>query len=122
MADPPADMRARVDVLTGFAEEAAERGEHLFYIRIPASIQPLGRGERFEDPLQRVLNAASMGEVAGGGSQLGDDDTILYCGLDVIVRNRDEGLRLIRRMMRELDAPAGTVIEEFLPEWAELQV
>jgi hypothetical protein len=122
MADPPADMRARVDVLTGYAEEAAGRGEHLFYIRIPASIQPLERGERFEDPLQQALEAASIGEVAGGGSQLGDDDTIVYCGIDVIVRNRDEGLRLIRRSMRESGAPPGTVIEEFVPEWAELQV
>ena len=120
MAIPPPDISARVDVLREFAEDAAERGEHMFYVRIPASIQPLERGELFEDPLHQVLMSAGLGEVTGGGSQLGENETIAYCGLDVIVKDRDRGLQLIRSTMRKLAAPEGTVIEEFLPVWSEL--
>ena len=92
----------------------------MFYVRLPAPLQPLERGERFEDPLHEALTTAGLGEVAGGGSQLGEDDTIIYCGLDVVVNDRDRGLELIRSMMRKLGAPDGTVIEEFLPVWSEL--
>ena len=63
-----------------------------------------------------------MGEVTGGGSQLAADDSIAYCGIDVVVNDRDRGLQLIQRLMKDLGAPAGTVIEEFTPEWAELSL
>jgi hypothetical protein len=36
-----------------------------------------------------------------------------YCGLDVVVNDRDRGLRASA-------APAGTIIEEYLPEYREL--
>jgi len=92
----------------------------MFYVRIPVSLQPMERSERFEDPLNEALTVADLGEVAGGGSQLGENDTIAYCGLDVVVKDRDRGLEVIRLVMRKLGAPEGTVIEEFLPVWSEL--
>jgi hypothetical protein len=117
---PPEEFQGRVDVLTGWAEEAIERGQHLIYVRIPVGLQPLERADRFEDPLQAKLSEAGLGEVAGGGSQLGEGSTILYCGVDININDRERGLALVRSTMRELCAPPGTVIEEFLPEWREL--
>ena len=119
MAIPPSDIRDRVDVLTSFAKDALERGEHMFYVRIPAPLEPMERANRFEDPLNEALSVAGLGEVAGGGSQLGEGDTIVYCGLDVFVSNRDIGLQIIRDVLRRLGAPEGTKIEEFLPVWSE---
>jgi len=120
MHEPPPDIRDRVAVLTEFAREAAERGEYMFYIRIPADIQPLERGELFEDPLHEALQESGLGEVTGGGSQLGENDTIAYCGIDVVVTEREAGLQIVRHTMRGLQAPSGTVIEEFVPRWQEL--
>ena len=91
----------------------------MFYVRIPGDIQPMVRGDRFEEPLHRALNVAGVGEVTGGGSQLGEGTTVEYCGIDVVVRDRQRGLQLIRETMRSLGAPTGTVIEEFLPDWKE---
>jgi hypothetical protein len=51
---------------------------------------------------------------------LGEGKTVEFCGLDVEVTDRDEGLRVIREVMRRLNAPSGTVIEEYLPSFHEL--
>lgn len=102
-----------------FAESAAEDGKHFFYVRIPERIGPVERGDRFEDPLQEALTAADLGEITGGGSQLGEGDTVEYCGLDVVVTNRARALALIRETMQRLGAPPTTVIEEYLPTYRE---
>ena len=109
----------RKEVLLGFAKEAQERGNAFFYVRIPEDVQPLERGERYEDPLQAALNLEELGEVTGGGSQMGEGKNIAFCGLDVEVWDRDKGLALIRSVMKRLNAPSDTVIEEYLPTYRE---
>jgi hypothetical protein len=108
----------RQAVMLGFAEDAAEQGQHFFYVRIPESIGPVERDEKYAEPLGDALG--ELGEVTGGGSQLGEGNTIAYCGLDVVVNDRDRGLNVIRQSMRACGAPAATVIEEYLPEYREL--
>jgi hypothetical protein len=83
------------------------------YVMIPGDIQPLMRGERFEDPLAEVLKAAGLGSVSGGGSQLDDPypdgrPRVAFCGIDIDVVDLDRALRAIRQKLAELDAPAGT--------------
>jgi len=105
-----------------FAQAASERGEFFFYVRIPEGLKPVARGDRYEDPLQDALAAEGIGEVTGGGSQLGEGTSIEYCGIDVIVREHARGLELIRSVMRRLGAPRTTVIEEYLPSYCEHRV
>jgi hypothetical protein len=118
-SDIPPEFAARGEVMLGFAESAAAEGRFFFYVRIPKSVGPLDRCDLYEDPLQEALSAADLGEITGGGSQLGDGGSIAYCGLDVVVTDRGRGLALIRETMRRLGAPSGTVIEEYLPTYRE---
>ena len=115
----PPEFRSRAEVMLGFAEQAAERGEHFFYVRIPESIGPHERGTRYEEPLQEALTTAGLGEVTGGGSQLGEGRSIAYCGVDVVVTDRGRGLALLRQVMQRLGASPHTIIEEFLPSYHE---
>ena len=85
-----------------------------------APLQPLERGDRFEDPLDEVLSAAGIGEVSGGGSQLDEDGDIVYCGIDVHLNGPIRGLELLRSTLKRLRPPEGTVIERLLPVWTEL--
>jgi len=101
-----------------FAEAAAERRQHFFYVLIREPLGPHERGEKYEDPLAAALG--ELGEITGGGSQLGEGNTIEYCGLDVVVNDRDRGLAVIRRCLRECHAPDNTVIEEYIPEFNEI--
>ena len=111
-------LDGRQKVMRDHAEAAAERGEHFFYVRIPENIFPIERGDKYEDPLATALGP--LGEITGGGSQLGEGKTIEYCGIDVVVNDRDRGLKVIRQSMQSCGAPAGTIIEEYLPEYREL--
>jgi hypothetical protein len=89
--------------------------QQFVYVMIPGDIQPLARGERFEDPLEEVLQAAGLGNVSGGGSQLDDPypdgrPRVAYCGIDIDVVDLDRALAAIRQKLGELDAPEGTEV------------
>lgn len=85
------------------------------YVKIPGDIQPLVRGERFEDPLASALQEAKLGDVSGGGSQLADPypdgrPRVEFCGMDIDVTDRDKARALIMRKLIDLQAPYGTEI------------
>ena len=50
---------------------------------------------------------------------MGENNTIAYCGIDVVVSDRKRGLDLIRKTLRRLGAPRGTLIEAYLPSYRE---
>ena len=64
---------------------------------IPEPLGPIERGEKYANPLSDALG--EFGEVTGGGSQLGEDGTIAFCGLDVVVNHRENGLKAIRQCL-----------------------
>jgi hypothetical protein len=78
----------------------------------------MDRGAKYEVLLIEALR--DFGEVSGGGSQLGVGDSIAFCGLDVEVADREQGLAIIRQTMRACGAPRDTVIEEYEPNYREL--
>jgi hypothetical protein len=96
------------------ADAESQWDPHLFiYIKIPGDIQPLVRGERFEEPLQAVLEEAQLGNISGGGSQLDDpypdgSPRVEFCGLDVDVTDTDRARALLKHELINLQAPAGT--------------
>ena len=105
--------------MRGMAQRAWDNGEFFFYIRIPESLLPEERGEKYEEPLAAALRAARLGRVCGGGTKPGPGKTIAYCGVDVVVRERVRGLEVLRSKLIELGAPPETVIEEFIPKLCE---
>ncbi len=119
MAKPRPDMANRVRHMRGMARQAWDRGLFFFYIRIPEALTPHERGERYEDPLAEALAAAALGEVTGGGQQLGPGNSIVYCGVDVEVQERVRGLEVLREVLIRLGAPADTIVEEFVPRFRE---
>jgi len=114
----PEKLDSRQEVMHGLAEAAAERGRHFFYVLLHEPLGPIDRGDKYEGPLNDALG--ELGEVTGGGSQLAEDDTIAFCGIDVVVSHRERGLKVIRQCLRSCGAPSDTTIEEYVPEFAEL--
>jgi len=119
MAEPSPEIADRVALMRGMAERAWNRGLFFFYIRIPEPLLPDERRTKYEEPLAEMLRAERLGKVNGGGSQLGSNNTILYCGIDVILKERVRGLQMLREELVLLQAPSNTVIEEFLPHFVE---
>lgn len=113
-------LDGRQEVMLGLAKAAAGRGQHFFYVLIHEPLGPIDRGEKYEDPLNDALG--ELGQVTGGGSQLGEGDTIAFCGVNVVVNHRHNGLKFIRHCLRSCGAPSNTIIEEYVPEFAELRL
>ena len=92
MAEPSPGIANRVEVMRRMAENAHDQGEHFVYVRIPEPLGPFERGDKYEDPIETALARANLGEVTGGGQQLGERKTIAYCGIDVVLKDRARGL------------------------------
>jgi hypothetical protein len=93
---------------------------HYLLINIPAPIEPLDRGYRFEDPLFDALEAEGIeAEWLGGGSSLVQGDggmKIESCDIELEVADVEQALPIIRRVLAEAEAPSDTTIRRFEPE------
>ena len=82
-------------------------------VHIPEALMPLERVARYEDPLTTELVRQGLGEVTGGGTQLGarkpdGKHDILGVDLDVDLADARRGLPALRAALRRLNAPPGT--------------
>ncbi|MEO1135079.1 MAG: hypothetical protein AAFW68_00535 [Pseudomonadota bacterium] len=84
--------------------------------RLNAKVQPIDRGDYYEDPLNDVLEEAGFGKVTGGGTQLTDAPCgIEFCDLEICVHEAsEETLAAIIQRLNDLGAPKGSrlIVEE----------
>ena len=78
--------------------------------RLNARVQPIDRGEYFEDPLDAMLKELGLGAVTGGGTQLADEPAgIEFVDLEIVVDKADETTRqAIIARLEEIGAPKGS--------------
>jgi hypothetical protein len=97
-------------------QEDVQTAVTFVFVKIPESIMPIERGDKYEDPLDEALKKAGLGEVTGGGSQLGDPNAdgsphIEWVGIDVDLLDLSRGLPFLRGELKRLGAPQGTTLE-----------
>jgi hypothetical protein len=85
--------------------------KHFVFVKIMEDILPMARGAKYEDPLDQALEAARLGVVTGGGTQMGEGNTIAWVGIDLALADLDGAVQFARQRLRELGAPAGSVLE-----------
>jgi hypothetical protein len=81
------------------------------YVSLNARLQPLDRGDRFEDPpvdlLQKKIRKLS---VTGGGTLMEASGEPSKCDIDLTFKgNADEAIQLIIRALTSLGAPIGSI-------------
>jgi hypothetical protein len=113
----PAWLRALARILalpwakpTGGASVIEREYPHFVYAKMWEAIQPIARGERYEDPLQAALEAAGLGEISGGGSSIDKENGIRYVGVDIDLASLDE-LDLVKRVLEDAGAPKGSELQ-----------
>lgn len=80
-------------------------------ITMPARLQPLDRGDHFEDPLDAWLDTQGFGAVAGGGTQFTPGAEIEACDIEIELVNGDDAtLAAIAAFLETLWAPKGSVL------------
>ena len=81
---------------------------HAVLARLYEHIEPIDRGERYEDPLQAVLDEAKIGHVTGGGSQMNELGVIDYADIEIELATLDDGLRIVSEALEKCGAPQGS--------------
>ncbi len=81
---------------------------HVVLARLYEHIEPIDRGERYEDPLQAILERGNLGRVTGGGSQLNESGGITHADVEIELANLDEALRLVVEALEAAGAPQGS--------------
>ncbi len=99
---------------------------HLVLARVYEHIEPIDRGDRYEDPLHATLEKVGIGRVTGGGSQLNELGEIAYADVEIELANVDEALGIVAEALEIAGAPQGSEIiqtsdDRVLREFGKLQ-
>lgn len=74
-----------------------------------ARIQPLHRGEIYEDPLSEWLRKHDLGEINGGGTMQAVNGEIEYCDIEIELKAlSEENLARVAETLEQLGAPKGS--------------
>ncbi|HNR75499.1 MAG TPA: hypothetical protein PKM48_00080 [Parvularculaceae bacterium] len=93
-----------------FTKPKSEAAGEVMTARLNARVQPIDRGEYFEDPLDETLKKLSLGAVTGGGTQLADEPAgIEFVDLEIVAADAGETtLQAIIARLEQLGAPKGS--------------
>lgn len=81
---------------------------NLVIARIAEYVEPIDRGERYEDPLARVLEERGVGQVTGGGSQLDENFRISFVDIEMMLADLSDSLALVESTLNDLGVPVGS--------------
>ncbi|MGC4066377.1 MAG: hypothetical protein QM784_17450 [Polyangiaceae bacterium] len=90
-------------------------------LQINARLQPVHRGEYFEDPIDDALRGAQAGEVDGAGTMQFENGEVQFCDIEVSVAgNPHRALEVLIDSATQLGVPKGSQIhlepsEETIP-------
>ena len=93
----------------------AERRGVCVIAQLNARLQPLDRGDIFEDPLDDTLQEMGLGEVTAGGTLQSQEGWIQQCDIEIDISDAEsETLRKITDHLESLGAPKGSklLVEE----------
>ncbi|KPY19347.1 Uncharacterized protein ALO54_01378 [Pseudomonas syringae pv. philadelphi] len=80
-------------------------------VTLNARLQPVHRGELFEDPLDEVLRNHGLGEVCGGGTGTTEEGEVAYCDIEVLLSNpTPENIELLIGVFNSMGTPKGSAL------------
>ena len=83
--------------------------DEMIVARLNAKLQPMHRGEYFEDPLDARLKKSRLGEVSGGGTMQEKSGEIVYCDIEISLASAsEEVVQFVITTLEELGAPKGS--------------
>jgi len=81
-------------------------------VQLNARLQPLHRGEFFEDPLDAKLKSDGLGEVSGGGTMQEASGESEYCDIELMMPDTSEAaIAKLIAVLEFLGAPKGSKLQ-----------
>ncbi|PZM83884.1 hypothetical protein DLH72_03200 [Candidatus Gracilibacteria bacterium] len=88
-----------------------------YTLQLNAKVQPLDRGDIFEDPISEVLEKMDLGEVDGGGSLLDGEGGIQYCDVEIYLKDgSEENRKKLLEILEKFPIPKGSFLKYFPDE------
>ena len=99
-----------MSVLTRLFRRPAKPAPKQFLVaQLNARLQPIHRGEFFEDALDTVLKRCQLGEISGGGTLQAKNGEIEYCDIEIEVAPGVTAVEAtVIRTLEALGAPKGS--------------
>ncbi|HYC33808.1 MAG TPA: hypothetical protein VEB59_16075, partial [Gemmatimonadales bacterium] len=99
---------------------------HLILARFYEHIEPMDRGDRYEEPVLAALEKAGAGSVTGGGSQLSELGAIEFADVEIELADLDTALTVVVDTLEASGAPQGSELVQasdgqVLREFGKLQ-
>jgi tetratricopeptide (TPR) repeat protein len=95
-----------------FEEAVYAEGSSFVVAQLNARLQPIDRGELFEDPLDEILQEANLGRISGGGTMLTDEREVAYCDIEINLNElNDQSLQKVIQELENLGAPKGSLLK-----------
>ena len=81
-------------------------------LKINARLQPIDRGDEYEDPIGEALENRGLGEVTGGGTMLESTGEVKYCEVDLFLEDGSEQtMEALLQILDEIGVPKGSVLQ-----------
>jgi hypothetical protein len=94
-----------------FGKKKPPEPEHAATVRLNARLEPVDRGEHFEDPLNVMLREMGKGKVSGGGTGLGESGEVSGCDLELRLHDVSEStIQFVVASLNRLGAPKGSIL------------
>ena len=92
-----------------FRKQPKPAPKRFLVAQLNARLQPMHRGEFFEDPLDAELKRSQLGEVSGGGTLQSPGGEIEYCDIEIELSGDPSAAeRLVISTLEALGAPKGS--------------
>lgn len=78
-------------------------------LHLNARLQPIHRGEIYEDPINEVLYAYKIGEVTGGGTLQETSGEIESCDVEISVKDESKDSFIL--LLKQVPMPKGSYLE-----------
>ncbi|WP_133470021.1 hypothetical protein [Paraglaciecola marina] len=80
-------------------------------VNLNARLQPMHRGELYEEALEKLLRENKLGEVSGGGTLQSQSGEIESCDIEIEVKNSNSStIEQIRLSLEKIGTPKGSKI------------
>jgi hypothetical protein len=80
-------------------------------VNVNARVQPLHRGEIYEDPLDKIIQEMDIGTVTGGGTLLSKSGEIENCDIEIEVHSScQDTIDKLKKAIVQIGIPKGSTI------------
>ena len=92
-------------------EEFPQEDECFLALELNAKLQPLHRGDIYEDPLAAAMETAGCGAVDGGGTLLQENGEVALCDIAICLHgNTEENMNCLLNIIQAMEMPKGSFL------------